>query len=409
MQPVAVALVSQVCGLFSRIIDGARAKTLSCVALALGGVAVGCGSMTGPGVPIAVAGGRFSELSAGGNRTCGITPSGAAYCWGQGVQVSDSSAVPVAVRGVPALAIISAGDILTCGLTSSGAAYCWGGIFALFNGPPSAVDGGPSLAAITVGDHVCGLTLSGTAYCWGQNREGELGTGTTTDSPLPAAVSGGLTYGSISASTGHTCGLTAEGAAYCWGSNWEGQLGVGSTAGPQQCFGFPCSTTPVAVAGSLTFVMLSTGFDYTCGLTATGAGYCWGQNAYGQLGVGSRAGPQQCVLAGYNGVTVSCSTTPVPVAGGLTFVTLSVGLNHACGLTSGGAAYCWGENKSGELGTGSTMDSPLPTAVTGGLHFVAISAGSSHTCGLTRIGMAYCWGANLCGSTPGTFDCSGVP
>src|SRR5690606_42107375 len=69
-----------------------------------------------------------------------------------------------------------------------------------------------SRPSITTGDtHTCGITTTGTAYCWGNNGSGRLGNGNTGGSyNTPQAVSGGLTFASITAGLGHTCGLTAD-------------------------------------------------------------------------------------------------------------------------------------------------------------------------------------------------------
>src|SRR5207249_1282203 len=72
----------------------------------------------------------------------------------------------------------------------------------------------------------CGVTLGSAAYCWGFNGFGQLGNGTTTNSDVPVAVSGGLTFAAVSAGY-HTCGVTPNGTAYCWGCNLYGELGNG--------------------------------------------------------------------------------------------------------------------------------------------------------------------------------------
>src|SRR5438552_8343828 len=87
-------------------------------------------------------------------------------------------------------------------------------------------------------------------------------------------------------------------------------------------------------------------------------------------------------------------TSELPVTTGLTFAAVSAGGYFACGVTTAGAAYCWGFNGDGELGTGTTTTSPTPVAVTGGLTFATVSAGQSSACGVTTAGAAYCWGHN---------------
>ena len=281
----------------------------------------------------------------------------------------------------PISSTFSAGDDQACGLTTTGAAYCWGynAQGQLGDGTtnhsdengPQAVIGGLTFASISVGyGHACALTPAGIAYCWGDNAQGQLGDGTSgTNRLTPTAVIGGLTFASISAGSDHTCALTTAGIAYCWGDNAEGQLGDGTTVD---------KSTPTAVIGGLTFASITLGStSYTsCGLTAASAAYCWGDNAQGQLG---------------DGTTVDKST-PTAVIGGLTFASITSGWERTCALTSQGAAYCWGYNGYGALGDGTTVGKITPTAVIGGFKFAAIDSGDDTMCAVTFTGEGYCWG-----------------
>ena len=94
--------------------------------------------------------------------------------------------------------------------------------------------------------------------------------------------------------------------------------------------------------------------NHTCGLTAGGAAYCWGDNDYGEVGdgrVGNGTGPSRGVIL------------PVSVSGGLVFASLAPGFFYTCGLTAAGGAYCWGSNQYGQLGDGTTTDRSVPVPV----------------------------------------------
>ena len=91
-----------------------------------------------------------------------------------------------------------------------------------------------------------------------------------------------------------------------------------------------------------------------------------------------------------------CSTTPVPVLGRLRFSSVSVGDAAACGVTPGGVAYCWGD----AVGLNVQVPNPdprvlltasLPVRVVGSLPFAAVSVGGSLVCGVAGTGAAYCW------------------
>jgi alpha-tubulin suppressor-like RCC1 family protein len=350
---------------------------------------------------------QIAALAAGGAHTCAITATGTTWCWGRGElgQLGGTppptqcpldeaprpcSLFPVPVQGSQVLTRLDAGPEHTCGLTASGAAWCWGRNFSGQLGDngttnrstPVAVVGGHTFAMLNAGQqHTCALTAAGAAYCWGLNSAGQLGDGTTINRWAPVAVTGGHVFESIAAGgagNGITCALTAAGAAWCWGQNSLGELGIGTMDV------FPHSA-PVPVTGGIVFDSLSAGSAHVCGLTAAGTAWCWGSNDLGELGNG----------------TLIPSAVPVQVAGGLAFAQITAGgfniVNaHTCARTSAGAAYCWGENEVGALGDGTVVNRPTPTAVTGSLAFASLSAGYRHTCGLAG-GRLYCWGSNGAG------------
>jgi alpha-tubulin suppressor-like RCC1 family protein len=175
-------------------------------------------------------------------------------------------------------------------VTTTGGAKCWGyGVTgALGDGsattqaaPVDVAGLGSGVASISAGlAHTCALTIEGGVFCWGENDDGQVGDGTITPRAAPVAVSG-LSSGVIAVSAGdyHTCALTAEGGVRCWGLQVWGPTSEGA---------FTIWTTPGPILdGGVGNTSISAGDHHSCIVTAPGGVKCWGQNSYGQLGIGN--------------------------------------------------------------------------------------------------------------------------
>jgi len=86
--------------------------------------------------------------------------------------------------------------------------------------------------------------------------------------------------------------------------------------------------------------------------------------------------------------------TPTRVLGDHVFVQIAVGAYHTCAIDDAGAAWCWGADATGQAGRGEPHGANLaaPARVAGDIRFASISAGLESTCGLAVGGQAYCWG-----------------
>ncbi len=289
------------------------------------------------------------------------------------------------------VASLALGALHGCALSSTGEAQCWGsnefgmvgdGTSTTPRLSPVSVTGNNSFQAGSLSSgytHSCAIR-SGRAVCWGLNFFAALGVGTAgLFSVAPVAVGNTTTPSFVRVSTGgyHGCGLTSSGAAWCWGWNQEGQTGQIGTA---------TQLIPALVqAGPLAFTQLAAGESHTCALTASGAAYCWGGNGRGELGTDP-------ILIGTQ------SNVPVLVPGGHTFANIDAGSVHTCGVTVAGELFCWGSQENGQLGNGVvSVATSGPVLVSGGAQYQQVSAGGQTTCAVTNVGAVQCWGAGVSG------------
>jgi alpha-tubulin suppressor-like RCC1 family protein len=236
----------------------------------------------------------------------------------------------------------------------------------------------------TGGHHSCGLDSSGTAYCWGLNQYGEIGDGSAGGTRAVARfpVLAPEPFTKVSAGGQHTCGIGVSGAGYCWGNNTFYQLGDHTNEH---------RTVATQMSDGLVFTQISVGAGYACGVTESGEGYCWGD------GNGGRRGDPNCCI--------SPSVIPTQVVGGIRFTQISAsGQTHTCGVSVEGSAWCWGVNDYGQLGNGTTVPGgtgtpSTPVMVSGLSNVVEVSAsGHDHTCARLGSGEVYCWGRNRYGA-----------
>jgi alpha-tubulin suppressor-like RCC1 family protein len=280
--------------------------------------------------------------------------------------------------------MVAAGDVHTCALAAS--VMCWGndgygqlgdGKVRAYSTIPVAVEGLVDVTAIAAGaGHTCAIVYNGNAVkCWGDNSAGQLGDGTQTDRSTPVTVLG-LTSTAVAITAGayHTCVLTALHTVVCWGYNAHGQLGIGSSVAG--------TTSAGAAAVTANATSVSAGGQHTCATLSSGTPVCWGENGDGELGNG----------------TTEDAYAPTHVNGWLalgssTGSAITAGAHHTCAL-DGAAVACWGWNRYGQLGDGSTTDRLTPVQVSGITTATSAFTGDAHTCARLLSGTLSCWGWN---------------
>lgn len=105
--------------------------------------------------------------------------------------------------------------------------------------------------------------------------------------------------------------------------------------------------TPVNVAGVSDAVTVAAGGAHACVIRGNAKLWCWGDNAHGQLGDGTRVH----------------RNVPVEVRGIGEVTAVAASEGHTCAQARDGSLWCWGRNRDGEFGDGSAEDRDLPVRV----------------------------------------------
>ncbi|XXX76407.1 hypothetical protein WMF30_53040 [Sorangium sp. So ce134] len=269
------------------------------------------------------------------------------------------------------VASADAGAHHTCAVLNGGELRCWGsnangqlGLGDLNNRGDSEAEvllmtsiplgGGRTAKSVAAGSHhTCVQLDDDRVKCWGRNDAGQLGlgdltprggTGTTKpaliatvpldnlDDKAKAIVAGGY----------HTCAILVDDTVKCWGNNELGQLGQGHTSN----LGGTLSTTPetftsIPLGGPVK--ALSAGTFHTCAILGDDTVKCWGDNMFGQLGLGDfdNRGDDPGEIAGLSAVNLGPGLTAKAIAAGAYFT---------CALLNTDEVKCWGASTGGALG-----------------------------------------------------------
>jgi alpha-tubulin suppressor-like RCC1 family protein len=261
----------------------------------------------------------------------------------------------------------------------------------------------------TGASHACALLTSGNVKCWGDNSYGQLGIGDIDyrgdhedemGDYLPIVdLDAPDAVTQIAVGAHHSCALLYKGVVKCWGDNQYGQLGLGDEEPRGDVPGEMGAALPaVWISQTQVATQIVAGGAHTCALLADGSVKCWGLNDSGQLGQGSHFN------RGDDALEMGTYLSAVPLGNGRTAVQLAAGLSHTCARLDDGSVKCWGNNYFGQLGQGNQFNRGDDLYETGnflsaialgnGRTATSITAGYSHTCALLDNGTIKCWGRN---------------
>jgi alpha-tubulin suppressor-like RCC1 family protein len=297
----------------------------------------------------------------GGTSVLSLRSDGTVWGWGRndfhqlGDLAQPYSFAPVQIHGLPAGIVQVAGGLYHgAAVAADGSVWTWGGnghgaLGYPTPGPdsptPHQVPGLSGVTQVAAGeDFTVALRSGGYVSTWGRNDHGQLGDGTLTDRTAPARNLTG--YGITQVSAGRFYALARRpGSVWAWGDNYYGELGNGSAAGS--------SATPVLVdRRTQNATQIVAGTLHAFAVDPDGSLWAWGDNQYGQLGLGT-VGPQPV-------------RTPQKVPGLAGVTQLAAGFETSMALRTDGTLLAWGAEYYGLRGDGidrGNTSLPVPTAV----------------------------------------------
>lgn len=353
-------------------------------------------------------------------------------------------AAPAGAVTAPTVRQVAAGYDTICMVLTDGRIRCAGnnedgqlGIGTLDTGSMWAVTVSGISTAVAmdvsrISTHACALLADHTVACWGLNYEGAIGSGSSAVAvPTPEKVQSIDSAVAVATGTGFSCALMADHDIRCWGSNQYGKLGVSAST--------TSSLVPLQVPMVTDAVAIAAGAEHACALRSGGGIWCWGSNAYGQLG-NAGSGGQPSVVDGITdaiaitaGTDYTCAvranhsiwcwgysddpagsvvggggptSTPVRIGSTSDAVALAGGHYHACALRSTGTAVCWGRGMEYQLGNQAAANSSGPQDVVNLAGAASLTAGAFASCALLAGGEVDCWGANADGQMGNGTDSS---
>ncbi|XP_075791030.1 putative E3 ubiquitin-protein ligase HERC4 isoform X2 [Pelodiscus sinensis] len=233
-----------------------------------------------------------------------------------------------------------------------------------------------------VRDVGCGLRHTvfvlddGTVYTCGCNDLGQLGHEKARKRPEHVGALDAQNIVAVSCGEAHTLALNDKGQVYSWGLATDGQLGL---PGTEECIRIPRNIKSLS---DIQIMQVACGYCHSLALSKGSEVFSWGQNKYGQLGIGYEFKKQS-------------SPQLIKSLVGIPFAQIAAGGAHSFVLTLSGAIFGWGRNKFGQLGLNDENDRYVPNLLKSlrSQKIIHICCGEDHTAALTKEGGVFTFGA----------------
>jgi alpha-tubulin suppressor-like RCC1 family protein len=317
------------------------------------------------------------------------------FAWGQNSsgQLADNTNI---LRQTPRQEItsntnwkqIAGGQSHTAAIKTDGTLWCWGfnstgqlgdNTITARSTPRQEITSSTNWKQVAGGvSHTAAIKTDGTLWCWGINSSGQLGDNTLVSRSTPRQeITSSTNWKQVSGGQSHTAAIKTDGTLWCWGFNAYGQIG-------DNTFGATSRSTPrQEITSSTNWKQVSGGFYHTAAIKTDGTLWVWGQNATGQIGDNtnaSRSTPRQ---------EITSSTNWKQVAGGFF---------HTAAIKTDGTLWCWGRNADPAIGDNTNASRSTPRQeITSSTNWKQVSAGGYHTTAIKTNGTLWSWGFNNVG------------
>lgn len=298
---------------------------------------------------------NWKQVSTSSLHTLSTKQDGTLWSWGYnpygqlGLSDTTKRSSPVQVGALTNWKQVSCGSRHTVAVKTDGTIWSWGrntsfgelGLNdAIHRSSPTQIGTLTNWKTMSCGGyHTLAIKTDGTLWGWGYNGQANLGLGDTTNRSSPVQIGTGSSWQSISATNTRSFAIRNDGTLWAAGAQTSGALGNGYTSGTR--------TTFTQIGALTNWKQVSAGRYHTLAIKTDGTLWAWGNNNYGNLGLGDR----------------TATSSPVQVGTLTNWKQVVTGSRHSIAIKTDGTLWSWGFNSSGQLGLNDVNSRSSPVQI----------------------------------------------